>query len=59
MATTPNATTPADVPANPQALSRRWFDADDIAHLITLIAASTLLLITVLLVYQLSDFISS
>src|ERR1700739_3878822 len=53
MATTPNATTPADVPANPRALSRRWFGADDIAHLITLIAAATLLLIAALLVYQL------
>ena len=53
MATTPNAATPADVPGNPQALSRRWGGADDIAHLITLIAAATLVLITVLLVYQL------
>jgi len=53
MATTPNATTPADVPSNPQALSRRWFNADDVAHLVTLVAAASIMLITVLLVYQL------
>src|SRR5665213_3511397 len=53
MATTPNATTPADVPSNPQALSRRWFNADDVAHLVTLVAAASSMLITVLLVYQL------
>src|ERR1700747_1041785 len=53
MATTPNAATPADIPGNSRALSRRWAGADEIAHLITLIAAATLLLITVLLVYQL------
>ena len=53
MATTPNAATPADLTAKPQTLSRRWGGADDIAHVITLIAAATLLLITVLLVYQL------
>src|SRR5271169_895653 len=53
MATTPNAVTPADIPAKSQALSRRWGGADDIAHVVTLIAAATLLLIAVLLVYQL------
>ena len=53
MATTPNAATPADFTANPRALLRRWTGADEIAHLITLIAAATLLLIAVLLVYQL------
>ena len=53
MATTPNAATPADFSANPRPLSRRWTDADEIAHVVTLIAAATLLLIAVLLVYQL------
>ena len=53
MATTPNAATPADLPGNTRALSRRWGGADEIAHVITLIAASILLLIAVLLVYQL------
>ena len=53
MATTPNATTPADFAWSPRALLRRIQDADEIAHLVTLIAAATLLLITVLLVYQL------
>src|SRR6266446_1599275 len=53
MATTPNAVTPADFPWSPRALLRRMRGADEIAHLITLVAAATLLLITVLLVYQL------
>ena len=53
MATTPNAATPTDFSANPRSLLRRWSGADDIAHLITLIAAASLLLITSLLVYQL------
>src|ERR1700693_5417199 len=53
MATTPNAATPADFAWSPRALLRRMRGADDIAHLITLIAAATLLLIAVLLVYQL------
>jgi phosphate transport system permease protein len=53
MATTPNATTPAHLSENPRALSRRWMGADEIAHLITLIAAAIILLIAVLLVYQL------
>src|ERR1700676_2348466 len=53
MATTPNAATPADFAWSPRALLRRMRSADEIAHLITLIAAATLLLITVLLVYQL------
>src|SRR6266851_8615348 len=53
MATTPNAATPADLPWNPRALLRRMRGADEIAHLITLLAAATLLLITALLVYQL------
>src|SRR5258708_31892477 len=53
MATTPNAATPADFPWSPRVLLRRMRGADEIAHLITLIAAATLLLITVLLVYQL------
>ena len=55
MATTPHAATPADFSRSPQALlgppSSRC--SDEIAHLITLIAAVTLLLITTLLVYQL------
>src|SRR5882672_7820217 len=53
MATTPNAATPADFPWSPRVLLRRMRGADEIAHLITLIAAATLLLITFLLVYQL------
>ena len=53
MATTPNAATPADIPGNSRALLRGWFGGDEIAHLITLLAAATLLLIAVLLVYQL------
>src|ERR1039458_10207049 len=53
MATTPNAATPADFNWSPRALLRRFGNADEIAHLITLIAAASLLLITVLLVYQL------
>src|ERR1700675_1214119 len=53
MATTPNAATPADLAWSPRAWLRRIQSADEIAHLITLIAAATLLLITVLLVYQL------
>jgi phosphate transport system permease protein len=53
MATTPNAATPADIPASSTTMSRRWGGADDIAHVITMIAAAVLLLITVLLVYQL------
>ena len=53
MATTPNAATPADLPANPPSSLRRWMGADEIAHVVTLIAAATLLLIAVLLVYQL------
>src|SRR5258707_7949499 len=53
MAITPNAATPADFAWSPRALLRRLRGADEIAHLITLIAAATLLLITVLLVYQL------
>jgi len=53
MATTPNAATPADLSWSPRALLRRMRGADEIAHVITFIAAATLLLITVLLVYQL------
>lgn len=53
MATTSNATTPSDLPGRPRTLSRRWAGADDVAHLITLIAAAALVLIAVLLVYQL------
>jgi len=53
MATTPNAVTPAEFAWSPRVLLRRMRDADEIAHLITLIAAATLLLITALLVYQL------
>src|ERR1700681_296158 len=53
MATTPNAATPADFAWSPRALLRRMRSADEIAHLITLIAGATLLLIAVLLVYQL------
>jgi phosphate transport system permease protein len=53
MATTPNAAAPADLAWNPRVLLRRLRGADEIAHLITFIAAASLLLITVLLVYQL------
>ncbi|HEV2523110.1 MAG TPA: phosphate ABC transporter permease subunit PstC [Candidatus Acidoferrales bacterium] len=53
MASTPNAATPREFSANPRALSRRWAGADEVAHVVTLIAAGTLLLIAVLLVYQL------
>jgi phosphate transport system permease protein len=53
MATTPNAAAPSDFTAHPQTLQRRKVGADDIAHLITLIAAATLLLLAVMLVYQL------
>jgi len=45
MATTPNAATPTDFTANPRSLLRRWTGADEIAHLVTLIAAATILLI--------------
>jgi len=53
MTTTPNAITPSDLPAQPRSFLRRWSGADEIAHLITLIAAAALLLIAILLVYQL------
>lgn len=53
MATTPNAATPTEFTVAPRSFLRRWTGADEIAHLITLIAAATLLLIAVLLVYQL------
>src|SRR5689334_3547482 len=53
MATAPNAATPADLSWSPRALLRRFGSPDEIAHLITLIAAASLLLITSLLVYQL------
>ncbi len=53
MATTPNAAAPADFTAKPRSQTRRWVGADEIAHIITLIAAATLLLIAILLVYQL------
>ena len=53
MSTTPNAATPTDFTAAPRSFLRRWTGADEIAHLITLIAAATLLLIAALLVYQL------
>src|ERR1039457_4366345 len=53
MATTSNAAAPADLNWTSRALLRRLRSADEIAHLITLIAAGTLLLITALLVYQL------
>jgi phosphate transport system permease protein len=53
MATRPNAAAPAEFTARPRSFLRRWTGADEIAHLITLIAASALLLIAVLLVYQL------
>lgn len=51
--TTPNAAAPAALDWSPRALLRRVKTGDEIAHLITLIAAAALLLITALLVYQL------
>jgi phosphate transport system permease protein len=53
MATTPNAATPEDFAGSSRTSLRHTFGADEVAHLITMIAAATLLLITVLLVYQL------
>jgi len=53
MATAPNATTPADWTWNPRALLRRYASGDEIAHLITLICAGSILLLTAMLVYQL------
>src|SRR5712691_2212561 len=53
MATAPHTATPAALDWSPRALLRRLRDGDQIAHLITLVAAATLLLITALLVYQL------
>lgn len=53
MATPPNAATPTDFSGHSRTLLRRWTGADDIAHLITLLAAAILLVITALLVYQL------
>src|SRR5579864_301329 len=53
MASTPNAATPSEFTVTPRALLRRMRGADEIAHLVTLIAAATILLIAVLLVYQL------
>ena len=53
MATRPNAAASPGFPLNPAALLRRQGGADEIAHLITLISAAMLLLITLLLVNQL------
>jgi phosphate transport system permease protein len=53
MASTPNAVTPGELAWSPAALWKRMRSADEIAHLITMIAAATLLLITTMLVYQL------
>ncbi len=53
MASTPNAATPADFSGHARASLRRWVGPDEIAHLITLISAAVLLLITFLLVDQL------
>jgi phosphate transport system permease protein len=53
MATVPNAATPGGLDWSPRALLRRYLGADEIAHIITLLAAATLLLITILLVGQL------
>src|SRR5258708_39419298 len=53
MGKTPKGAGAADLAWKPGALVRRMRGADEIAHLITLIAAATLLLIAVLLVYQL------
>ena len=53
MSTTPNAATPGELAATSRPSLRRWFGADEIAHLVTLIAAAVLVLIAILLVYQL------
>ena len=53
MATSPNAATPTDFSGDSRGWLRRWAGADDIAHLVTLLAAAILLIITALLVYQL------
>jgi len=53
MATTPNAVAPPALDGSPRALLRRLRGGDEIAHLITMVAAMSLLLITVLLVYEL------
>lgn len=53
MATVPNAATPGAADTGLRAWLSRYSGADEIAHLITLLAASSLLLITILLVGQL------
>src|SRR5260370_15001641 len=53
MATAPHTAARAASDWSPRALLRRLRGGDEIAHLITLVAAATLLLITALLVYQL------
>jgi phosphate transport system permease protein len=53
MATVPNAATPGGLDWSLRAVLRRYLGADEIAHLVTLIAAGILLLITILLVGQL------
>ena len=53
MATTPNTVAPPALDWSPRALLRRLRGGDEIAHLITMVAAMSLLLITVLLVYEL------
>src|SRR5216684_153656 len=53
MATAPHTAAPAAFDWSPRALLRRMRGGDEIAHLITLVAAATLLLITAMLVYQL------
>jgi phosphate transport system permease protein len=53
MATSPNTAAPAAFDWSLRARLRRLSGSDEIAHLITLVAAASLLLITFLLVYQL------
>ncbi|MGH9774369.1 MAG: phosphate ABC transporter permease subunit PstC [Candidatus Acidiferrales bacterium] len=53
MATTSNAIERAASPWGPRALLRRLRSGDEIAHIFTLVFASSILLITTLLVYQL------
>jgi phosphate transport system permease protein len=53
MATASSTFEPAPIPAGPRSFLRRLTDGDEIAHLITLVFAASILLVTGLLVYRL------
>jgi len=53
MSTAPTAVEPAGLPSKPRALLSRLRSGDQIAHVVTLIFAASVLLLTGLLVYQL------